>query len=170
MKPEQVESFRKVVFEYADYAYRVAYRLLANADDARDAVQETFIKLYRNFEKYDQRKSMKNWICTIEINTCRDMFRSRKRLYEAQEFNDDVMSDSGKASTWIENRIFTEELLRSLDFKYRTVITLFYLEQKSVEEISTILRRPKTLVKVWLHRARNQILKNIAQMEGVGKN
>jgi RNA polymerase sigma-70 factor (ECF subfamily) len=159
------EHFRQTVFEYTNYAYSLSYRILGNAEDAQDAVQEAFLKLYRNFAKFDTQKSMKNWICTITINTCRDFFRSRRRYKDADNIDDNPVSDQGASSAGVENKIFTQELMQPLDIKYRAVITLFYLEQRSVEEIAVILKRPKTLIKVWLHRARNTMLKNIARME-----
>ena len=150
-------EFRKIVAEYSGYVYSLSYRILLNSDDARDAVQETFVKVLRSWSRMDPTRSPKNWICTIAINAARDVYRSRRHQREAEELHDEC-GDTGVSQPAVESRIMAREILGSLDVKYRTVMVLFYVEQRSVKEIASIVRRPAPLVKVWLCRARKTLL------------
>jgi RNA polymerase sigma-70 factor (ECF subfamily) len=67
-------------------------------------------------------------------------------------------SDKGGSIKNVEDRVFTQELLNGIQVDYRVAMTLFYLEGKTVREISEILGIPQVLVKVRLHRARKQVL------------
>jgi RNA polymerase sigma-70 factor, ECF subfamily len=157
------EDFRKIVEEYMDYVYAICRRTLGDAQEARDASQETFFKVYRKWNQYKPEKSLKTWICSIALNTCRDIFRRRKHLVPAGENMEMLLSDRGSDQAETENRLMAGEILASLPFDYRNIMVLFYLEQKTVKEISKILRIPPVLVKVRLFRARKQLLKQFGE-------
>ncbi|MFH1762214.1 MAG: sigma-70 family RNA polymerase sigma factor [bacterium] len=150
-------EFNNIIREFADIVYNLSYRILGNSDEAKDAAQETFFKVYRKFYQYKPEMNLKNWIYTIAINTSRDVYRSRRR-YSSDQLQEESISDRDNMPNKIENKIYTQEILNSLPVDYKVVVVLFYLEARPVNEISKLLKIPKVLVKVRLHRARKKIL------------
>jgi RNA polymerase sigma-70 factor (ECF subfamily) len=150
--------FSEIVRQFTPYVFSLTYRILGNADDAKDASQETFLKLYRNFERLDQERNLKNWLCTIAVNTSRDMYRGRRRRQGAGRVEGDEVADTATLPDKTESRITAREVLNVLSVNHRTTMVLFYIEGKSVKEIAEMLGRPQVVVKVWLHRARKAIL------------
>lgn len=156
------EEFKRLVTEYTDYVYRICFRLLGEKQDAEDATQDTFFKVYKHHRELKKGQNEKNWICTIALNTARDIYRHRKRTKTI--FLQDDPSDRGNYSNELYNRLFTEQILGSLDIRDKTVLVLFYIEQKSIEEMAEILTVSKIRVKVWLHRARKRVLKRFEKI------
>lgn len=161
------DTFNRIVKEYGGYVYTLCYRLLWDPQDAQDAAQETFLKLFQSWSRYNEAKGLKNWICTIALNAARDAYRNRKARRERTSADGNIETapdwrDTGRA---IDNRLQVERLLAGLDLKSRSVIVLFYMEQMSIEEISRVMKRPEYLVKVWLYRARRAMLANAGGFE-----
>lgn len=79
------QSFRYVVESYQGFLYGIAYRYLANEADAEDAVQEAFVKLWRNFSKYRPEIKLSTWLYRILVNHCLDHKKSsahRNKLFQ----------------------------------------------------------------------------------------
>lgn len=147
---ENPGDFRRFIERYEDYVFTIALRVLGDRESARDAAQETFIKIYRNLDRLDKEKNEKNWVCTIALNTCRDHHRKRQR--EAHVGLESV--EIAARSVPLDERLFAREILRKLPLAFREILVLFYMEDKSVKEIAALLRRPEIVVKVRLFRAR----------------
>jgi RNA polymerase sigma-70 factor, ECF subfamily len=75
----EMEAFDQLVEEYQSLVYALALRILNNAEDARDATQETFLKVYNHFGKFRGEASLKTWICRIAINQARSSDRWLRR-------------------------------------------------------------------------------------------
>lgn len=148
--------FAELVSKYTNYVYSLAYRLLGDRSDARDVAQEVFLKIYRNLGKLDDRKSVRNWVCTITINAARDYYRSHARHRAAVSFDETMYA--GECGDHPDTRLLVDKMLGALEGNYRTAVVLFYLEQKSIKEIASLMARPEVLIKVWLHRARKMLL------------
>jgi RNA polymerase sigma-70 factor, ECF subfamily len=161
-KPGKRPDFEAMVHEYTDYVYHIAYRILGSTEDARDTVQETFIKAHRSFHLFDSSRDPKNWLCTIALNASRDHYRARKRSGTRVPVLEEVLPDRENAAQGLENKLEAEKLLLLLPLEFRTVMLLFYLEEKSHREIAQVLGIPVVLVKVRLFRARKLIVKLMA--------
>lgn len=148
--PERNGDFRRFIEQYENYVVTIALRILGNREEAKDAAQETFIKLYRSLDRLDREKNEKNWVCTIAVNTCRDHFRKRHREGTVPLEGMDLPARPNP----IDERLWARELLLRLPLPFREVLVLFYMEDRSVKEISKILKLPEILVKVRLFRAR----------------
>jgi RNA polymerase sigma-70 factor (ECF subfamily) len=160
------ERFKEVVTHYAGYVYTLTYRILGNRSDAEEASQEVFVKAYVNLGRFDAARGWKNWLCTIALNTARDFYRSRKRerQFSAGALDVEKTPDRHEAAPAIDASMDTQKLLSVLDLKYRTVVVLFYLEQLDINEIALVLKKPRNLIKVWLFRARKQMLEKYGAM------
>lgn len=69
------ESFEALIFSCRSKAYNIAFRYLRNHEDASDALQESFIKIYRNLAGFKGESSFDTWVYRIVVNTCNDMIK-----------------------------------------------------------------------------------------------
>lgn len=157
---DRLEQFKEIVRTYSGYVYTITYRMLGNTADAEDAAQETFIKVYKKLQNYDEAYELKTWLSAIAMNTARDMFRKTKHggMTESEEEIDQI-AGTREASAEVQNRLDVATMLSCLDIRYRSVVILFYMERYSIREISGMLKKSENVIKVWLHRARKMLTK-----------
>jgi RNA polymerase sigma-70 factor, ECF subfamily len=79
LRAGEIYAFNELVEEYQSLVYALAYRILGDREDARDATQETFLKIYRHFVRFRGDASLKTWICRIAINQARSTERWWRR-------------------------------------------------------------------------------------------
>lgn len=79
LKAGEMTAFDELVEEYQSLVYALSYRILGDAEDTRDAAQETFLKIYRHFARFRGEASLKTWICRIAINQARSTERWWRR-------------------------------------------------------------------------------------------
>jgi RNA polymerase sigma-70 factor (ECF subfamily) len=162
-------AFSELVDLYKDKIYHLAYRMLHNVQEAEDVVQETFLRVYTNLNRYDETQKFSTWIYRIGTNLCIDRLRKRKASYSLDaEVNDSEGSDwySMLASNdrTPEGELLlseTQEQVRraidSLPEKYKSAVILRYLHDMSLQEISEVLDMPVTTVKTRVHRGREYL-------------
>lgn len=152
-----------LVHTHYDAIFRLALSILADADEAEDAVQETFIAADRALDQYRGQSSLKTWLFAIAINQCRQMLRQRKRRQ--------TMADAWKnARTLLPGPIRPEEavthtetadLLRQavaqLKERHRIPIILRYSHNMTAPEIAQILQISEGTVHSRLHYARREL-------------
>jgi RNA polymerase sigma-70 factor (ECF subfamily) len=73
------DAFRLLVERHSRPIFRVAYRMTGNEHDADDVVQETFLRVYRQIDKFEERANFSTWLHRIAINCCLDLLRARGR-------------------------------------------------------------------------------------------
>ncbi|MFA5878244.1 MAG: RNA polymerase sigma factor [Candidatus Staskawiczbacteria bacterium] len=138
-------------------------------DDAQDILQDTFLKVYRNLNAYNGAFSFSSWIYRIAHNETIGHLRklkSRPQVVNSEDSNiliDIFKSDPGFFAD-IENQHLAEklgEIINTLDSKYREVIALVYLEDKSYKEVSDILKKPVSTVGTLVLRAKRQLKEKI---------
>lgn len=160
------ERFQDVVGFYGRYVYNITYRILGNRGDAEDASQETFVKAFRNLDRYDRALGLKNWLCTIALNTARDFYRRSRRHRKTTSSMPDIenLVDGADTCSLADNRLDVQKVLGYLDINYRIVVVLFYMEQYGVKEIAALLKKSPSLIKVRLFRARKIILERFGAL------
>lgn len=159
--------FEQEALPHMNALYSFAVRLCRDRDDASDLLQETFLKGFRFFDKFESGTNCKAWLFRILKNTYINQYRKGKKEPDTieydtiEEFYDLIRSESSE-STDLQKRIFDNLLddeisiaLDSLPESFRTAIILCDLEGMTYEEISEILECPIGTVRSRLHRARN---------------
>jgi RNA polymerase sigma-70 factor (ECF subfamily) len=159
--------FEQEALPHMNALYSFAVRLCRDRDDASDLLQETFLKGYRFFDKFESGTNCKAWLFRILKNTYINQYRKDKKEPDTieydtiEEFYDLIRSESTE-STDLQKRIFDNLLddeisiaLDSLPESFRTAIILCDLEGMTYDEISEILECPIGTVRSRLHRARN---------------
>lgn len=178
----QTAAYNGLVLRYQRQVYNLAYRMLGNAEDAGDLVQDTFLRAYSALAKFRQDASFLTWLYKIASNLCIDHLRSRKAKgalsleVELEEGREPASEDRNNAP---EDRAIleaTQELLHreilNLPEKYRIVVVMRHLQEMSVEEIADTLDLPAGTVKTHLFRAREMLrgrLRSVLEMETDGK-
>lgn len=161
------QAFNLLVTEYQQRVINISYSMLSDREEAYDAAQEVFVKIYRYIGNFRGDSSLSTWIYRITKNVCSDFLRKRREAVISLDEEDEKKIEIGDTSYFPEKHSERAEMLRvlknameRLDENSRMVITLYETEDLSYDEISDILNLPVGTVKSRLNRAREK-LKNI---------
>ena len=160
-------SFAFLVKKYQQMAYNLAFRIVCDEDDAKDVVQESFIKIWKNMKRYDSKAKFSTWMYTIVTNTAIDYLRTTKKR---AMINIDNLGEK-LSDTNMENELENEELGQiikmasdGLTTKQRLVFVLRDLQGLKSEEVGEILKLSSTSIKSNLYHARNNIREKIQHL------
>lgn len=142
----------QVLEQYADMVYRLAIIHMKNKADAEDVFQEVFLRLVKNADKISSEEHLKAWLIKVTMNCCKKQFDSAWNRHRAS-----LEYDVEESYEMEEKDESVTAAVQKLPENYRTVIHLFYYEEYSVKEISTILEQSETAVKTRLSRARDML-------------
>jgi RNA polymerase sigma-70 factor, ECF subfamily len=163
IRTKNKEQYADLVKRYQEKLLRYAVYLIHDQPKAVDVVQETFIKAYINLNGFDAKKKFGSWIYRILHNTAMNSVKKYSReIPLIQEI--DYKSDVDLEHEYSKNEII-EKVRKCLDqmpIIYGEPLALYYLEDKSYEEISDILRIPMGTVATRINRARG-IMKTLCQ-------
>jgi RNA polymerase sigma-70 factor, ECF subfamily len=161
-KKNDNRAFRKIVEEYQYMVYTLSFRLLCNEEEARDTVQDTFVKVWLNLNKYNANNKFSTWLYTIVTNLCLDKLKKLKNNF--QQNSNDVALLNLVSSENIEQNLINSELgeiisslTNELTPKQKVVFTLRFLEELEVEEIVIITGLSAEKIKSNLYLARQTI-------------
>ena len=156
------EQYIKAVNLYSDSLFRIAYSICKNKQDAEDAVQNSFLRLYTSKVEFLSDEHMKNYLIKITVNNCKHNFLSswKQKIVLVENYFDEGFYTMDEN----DDRYALYNAVMSLPYKYRVVIHLYYYEDYSVKEISNLISEKETTVQTRLMRARNK-LKTILQKE-----
>ena len=163
IREKDKEAFKEIIERYESKLLRYAEYLVGDQDRAADIVQETFIKSFVNLNGYNANKKFSSWIYRIAHNEAMSILRKNRKIIPMFE---NIEIDSGVN---VEEDMIRKELvahankcLGSMPIIYREPLSLYYLEDKSYEEISDILRIPTGTVGTRINRAK-LLMKKICQ-------
>jgi len=158
------EAFKIFVERYQKPIYSYLYRFLyQNREAAEDITQSVFLKVYQNLNTIDTAKSIKSWIYRIAHNEAANYLRSVSRKKESL-FDDEQWSKMADQKEHQEDNSeqyseLIQKALEKIKPKYREVIVLYYFEEKSYEEIATILNSSANSVGTQIRRAKQHLKK-----------
>lgn len=153
------EAFDKVMIETQKRVMSVAWRMLGDEADARDAAQETFLRVYKYLGRFDVTKDFNAWLYGITINACRDL-ASKRKYHEPIEYEDEIYtngSDAEQASLQSQQREMIARALRGLPEKERAAVVLRDIEGMSTDEVAKVLKSTPTTVRSQISTARRKI-------------
>jgi len=159
-------AFEVLLVRYEKPVFNAAYRMLSNAEDARDVTQTVFLKAFENLGKYDPKYKFFSWIYRIALNESINCLSKQNRLDVLQQ---EPASQTGGPEEQTGNEQLSEGIqaaLMTLKPDYRTVIILKHLMDCSYLEISQILDIPEKKVKSRLYSGR-QLLKDALTSGGL---
>ena len=168
-------AFAGLVDLHRRSVHGLAFRLLRDTEEARDAAQETFVRAWGAIGTYDTTQPFGPWILRIARNHALDLLR--RRVPAARQVALDADPEDGAPATELagdgpgadtvlehaQTRATLEAAVAALPANYREVIQLFHVEQLSYKEIAETLDVPIGTVMTWLHRARGKLRATLAE-------
>lgn len=150
--------FTNAVAQYQAMVYRTALHALGSPQDADDAVQEVFLRLFRHKGAFGGEEHLRRWLLRVTVNYCRDVLKSpwRKRRAPWEAAAELPVFDRP------EQAALYQEVM-ALPEKYRTVLNLFYYEELGVREIGELLGVGESTVTTRLARARKRLKERLGE-------
>lgn len=156
-------AFEILYKEYYGRVFGLCRRLLASNQLAEDATQETFMRAYKRFGKFDSEQPFWRWIAAIANNHCVDVLRARSRsdaLFGEEATEENLATTDASALSNLvsaENEDVLHSAISQLNDKYRVPLVLAYFHQCSYDEISEHLGISRNHVGVLLLRGKQQL-------------
>lgn len=158
-----VSKYSYFIEKYKGMAFSIAYRIVNNREDAEEVVQDAFMKAFRSLGKFRRGSKFSTWFYRIVVNT--SLSRVRSRMPKLDTFDENEVGDAlvervesaYRGLDLSEQKAFVNEALEELKMEDRLLLTLYYLNENSVEEIAEITGISRENLKMKLHRARNRL-------------
>ena len=165
---ERDRAFERLLAAYRGRVYRLAFSYVRSPADAEDLAQEAFVRLWRALPLYDGRASFSTWLYVIARNACLSELR-RRGARPTTPLDGDAADPAAprRSASAVDLRLECETLVESLDEPQRRIVRLFYLEERSYEQVAQMLDMPINTVRSHLHRARKRLASQMAPAAGV---
>ncbi len=158
-------AFQQLVERYQDYVFTITMKVLRSREEAEEAAQDVFIKVYRTLGSFERKSKFSTWLYTVAYRTALD--RARRKQLPISSIDDDdsfiQLPDTGGESP--ADELYQQDLSSQLKVAIgrlkpvdAALITLFYLHEKPVKEVADILGLSLSNAKTKLHRLR-EVLK-----------
>jgi RNA polymerase sigma-70 factor (ECF subfamily) len=162
-------AFESVVKQHGDNVYNLCNKILQNNEDAKDVTQETFIKVFQNLKKFKGDSSFTTWIHKIAYNNTISFIRKNKNYHNTDIesiTDDDAIED--EHDTDIYNDATVDSLQKALQLispDERAIVTLFYSQNYTLNDIANVMNISVTNAKTKLHRIRKKLQQLINKIE-----
>ena len=160
-------AFKILIERYQKLVSHVVFRMVANRSDREDICQEVFIKVYQNLAGFHFESKLSTWIAQIAYNACINHLEKKRLLLlddpakggeenALEQYPSDAATPDHYAETQdIATRVRSE--IGKLPVHFRTIVTMYHLDEMSYEEIAEATGMPLGTVKSYLFRARKQL-------------
>jgi RNA polymerase sigma factor (sigma-70 family) len=160
----------KMMIDYGNELVRLAFSYVKDTEIAKDMVQNTFIKCYKNLESFRFDAQIKTWLYRITINECKDYLKSwNYKMVQVKSFiNETTKSILPSTEKTVIDKYNHEEIkdtILSLPKVYREVVYLYYYDSLTTEEIANVLDVSVNTVKTRLRRAKQRLESMIKEAE-----
>lgn len=175
-------SFMKLYNMYEKYLYSLCFNYVQNPHDALDMVQEIYIKVFKNIDKFDTEMPFHPWIRKISVNTCLNFTRTIKNnVVSMNVCINDIDGEVTLGDTFVseedvldevinlETKSIIKKYLTEMPEEYRIVIVLRYYEELSYNEIAELIGRPLGTIKTEIYRAKAILKKKLEKVMEVNK-
>ena len=177
-RDERRPLFERMMSQSYRQAYNMACRLTSNSVDAEDLLQETFVRAFRFFHRYDENLPFTSWLYRIMTNVHIDMSRKKLRIKTVSLENCgpdnnrtwDIADENARADIQIMESTLEEPIqlgLKSMNAEFRTAVVLSDIEGLSYEEVADLMGTSIGTVRSRIHRGRKQ-LRNYLEIHGEG--
>lgn len=160
-----IGAYEILVKQYERLVWHMVSRVLNKQEDIEDLCQEVFIKIYRNLKKFKFDSKLSTWIATIAYREALN-YKRRHKFPDNQEVESVVIADHISPETLSSKNSVVElvhKIIEKLPQHYRTILTLYHLEEFNYKEIEEITGMPEGTVKNYLFRARKLMKEAIEQ-------
>lgn len=155
-------AYKELINRHKDYAFTVAYRILNSREDAEEIAQDAFLQVFKNVNSFNFEAKFTTWFYRIVFNAA--LMQKRKNRIFTEDITESsqasLISNLNDASEDIrknERQQAIRQAMQQLQADDVLLITLFYLQEQSLEEIAVITQISAETAKVKLHRARKRL-------------
>ena len=161
-------AFNELMGRHEDRVFAVCIRLMRNREAALDAVQDTFLTVFRKIDQFRGDSSFSTWLYRVAVNTCYDHLRRAKRRQTEPlpEGNDPIDLGTESDISAVELRPNLNLALGALTEEFRSAVLLVDVEGLSVADASLVLEIAEGTVKSRLHRARKKMAEILGNPDG----
>ncbi|MFH1942919.1 MAG: RNA polymerase sigma factor [bacterium] len=165
IKAGNTAAYQSFIEKYKRLVIHIVFRMVSNATDREDLCQDVFVKVYQHLNAFRYQAKVSTWIAKIAYNTCINHLQKKKiplfddRTPETESL-ENVTGNHALPDLFVEDQDVASRLqgeINRLDIRYRTILTLYHLEEMSYAEIGKIMDMPEGTVKSHLFRARKQL-------------
>jgi RNA polymerase sigma-70 factor (ECF subfamily) len=158
------DEFDRIVREYQDKIFRLALSMLGDRAAAEEAAQEALVRVWKGLGGFRAESSLSTWIYSITRNACLTALgRNRLRTASIEDLAPRREVERRATAGWFAAASpDAAALLDRLPARYRQVVTLFYMQEKSYDEVAGMLGLPVGTVKTYLFRARKSLAEELA--------
>lgn len=161
-------DYSSIINKYKDLAFNIALKITKNEQDSEEVVQDSFVKAFEGLNKLKNENHFSTWFYRIVYNTAISKIRHKKHI--AVEVDDNLadalenyqIEGAIKNLDEYDRKLLIEEALAKLSVLDYTILSLFYYEDLSLKEISKIVEKKKTYLKVLLQRARLKLYNGLS--------
>lgn len=156
-------SFAILVDRYKDMVINLSFRMLQNREEAEEATQDVFVKIYKSLSRFKGDSKFSTWLYKVTYNTCIDRLKNKKRniaLVYPEYFDESVLVSLINVLDTIEEserRLMIKNCLNLLPAEESFLLTLFYFQEHSLKEISMIMGIKENNLKIKLLRSRKKL-------------
>ncbi len=158
LKQKDVLACKQLYLQYADAMYNVCLRILQHQAEAEDALQEAFIKVFNNIQQYRNESSIGSWIKQIVTNTCLNVLKKRKIIFN--ELDDNVELSETESENNNETNFSIDDIKKAIEELpqgYRVVFNLYMFEDYSHRQIADMLEISESTAKTQLFKAKRKL-------------
>ena len=160
----------EVYNRYAKAMYNVSFRIVKDIHFAEDVMQEGFLKAFNKINDYKQEVSFGAWLKRIIVNCSIDFYKKNNQ-FKIEDFDPKLHKIEDTAVDFVDSNSFNKlkvkqvlDAINELNYSYRMVLTLFYIEGYDSEEISEILKISYANCRTTLSRAKDSLRKKLEQL------
>lgn len=163
VKKGDTSAFRLLVERYEDVSFSLACSIIHNEHDAEDALQESFVKAFKNLGRFRLDSKFSSWLYRIVVNTCYTLAKKKKKNSKQVEIDDQEEVELPYTESGFEDLMASEraaivnQVLDALKTDEALVLRLYYLSELSLEEIMSVTGFKTSKVKVTLFRGRKNL-------------
>lgn len=159
----EAEAFERLYTRYYDKVFSVARGVLMDADEAADAVQEIFTLVYKNLGRFDNRARFSTWLFRIAVNRSIQQARANRHRNRQSPLNDAITQEADPVEVDSDPKV--EAALAELSASDRAILSLFYWEELSLNEIAESMGCSPNAAKTRLYRARERFREKYDALE-----
>lgn len=163
IKKGDISSFAVLVERHKDSVFSLSFRMLQNREEAEEAAQDTFLKIFKSLSQFNGDGKFSTWLYRVTYNTCIDRLKNKKRRllleYFANVEEDELVSLINVVDMMeeTERRNMIRHCIEQLQPEENFLLTLFYFREHSLKEISKIMGIKENNLKVKLLRSRKKL-------------
>jgi RNA polymerase sigma factor (sigma-70 family) len=163
------QAYAHIINKYKNQLYATILRMTRNPHDAQDLVQEAFVKVYHQLDKYEGKGSFSSWIYRVTINYCMDEFRKKRYKMKQVDIDEEALANPNHPEVIFlkkEEHRQLEKLIQTLPEDERLILLLRYVNELSYQEISELVEMPLTHVRNKLHRSKKKMRETVKHEGG----